>query len=154
MAGRGYGGHIRARGPDTFELRLYIGTVTDAAGKKRKKYHTETFRGSRKDATARMAQIVTDYTKGVLVDPTKMTVAEYFDYWLPHASRNCNWKPNTLRNKKAAITHIKREKGAARLRDIKPLDLQNMYAKIQERIGKAGRDDGSATVRLVHAVCC
>ncbi|MEA4884971.1 MAG: hypothetical protein VB144_15190 [Clostridia bacterium] len=131
MAGRRYGGHVRERGPDTFELRLYIGTFTDANGKKQKKYHTETFRGDRRAATARMAQIVTDYTKGVLVDPTKMTVAEYFDYWLAHAARNKHWKPKTLRNKREAIAYIKREKGVARFRDIKPLDIQNMYGKIK-----------------------
>lgn len=153
MAGRRYGGHVRQRGPDTFELRLYIGTVTDANGKKRKKYHTETFRGDRRAATARMAQIVTDHTKGVLVDPTRMTVAEYFDYWLPHAARNKQWRPKTLRNKREAIAHIKREKGAARLKDVKPLDMQNMYGEIKKRIEKQG-GDGSATVLLVHVVCC
>lgn len=153
MAGRRYGGHVRARGPDTFELRLYIGTVTDANGKKRKKYHTETFHGTNRDAVARMAQLVTDYTKGVLIDPTKMTVGEYFDYWLSHASRNRSWKPNTLRNKRDAIAHIKREKGAARLQDVKPLDIQNMYAKIKERIEEAG-GVGNAALLLVHVVCC
>lgn len=149
MAGRKYGGHVRRMGPTTFELRLYIGTVTLPDGKKKKKYYTETFHGTEREASERMAQIVTDKAKGKLILPDKITVGEYMDYWFGQMCETREWRPNTQRNKKCAIRHIKNELGNARLQKVGPLDIQEMYSRIRTNLQKAGHD-GRATIKLVH----
>ncbi len=52
MAGR-FGGSIRERGPNTYQLRCYLGT--DETGKKQ--YRTETFHGSIREAHRRLDEM-------------------------------------------------------------------------------------------------
>lgn len=53
MAGR-FGGSIRERGLNSYQLRCYLGT--DGVGRRR--YHTETFHGAKRDAHRRLDEIV------------------------------------------------------------------------------------------------
>lgn len=149
MAGRRYGGHIRKMRENVFELRLYIGTAVGANGKRKKKYYTETFHGNMSDATVRMANIITEHSKGVLIDPTNVTLAEYLDEW--YAKREKGWKASTRIHKQRALAHLKKELGSARLCAIQPLDIENAYERIGKRLEKAGHA-GDGTLLLVH-VC-
>lgn len=148
MAGRRYGGHVRFIREDVYELRLYIGTTTDANGKKRKKYYTETFHGVKRDAYKRMADIVTEHTKGRLIDPTNITVGEYLEQW--YAKMENGWKENTRRQKRQMIAHLKSAFGDARLCKIQPLDIEEAYERIRKTLQKAGYT-GDGTLFLVHA---
>ena len=68
-------GGIDERGENSFRLRYYID------GKR----HTETFRGTKKDAQALLAKRRTDVAESKFVEPNKKTVAEFvkarIDQW-------------------------------------------------------------------------
>src|SRR6266404_6369383 len=72
-------GHIRQRSPGSWELRYTLG-VDPATGKR--KAATATVRGSRKDAERELRKRLVAIDKGDRVDPTKMSVGDWFDRWL------------------------------------------------------------------------
>ncbi|HAG07015.1 MAG TPA: site-specific integrase, partial [Peptococcaceae bacterium] len=75
--------HVRRRGPNTYEIRVYLGR--DAGGKK--KYLIETFRGTRGQAQRRAAELEVLHRPRVS-GPLKaaITLGEYLEKrWLPKA---------------------------------------------------------------------
>ena len=68
---------------------------------------------------------------GLTFDPSKMSVAEYFDHWLKlHAD---NLAPKTLASYECEITnHIKPNLGALKLSKLSPMHLQNYYDSLKK----------------------
>jgi integrase len=73
MTKRSYGnGSIDQRGENTFRLRYRIG----------KKRFQETFHGTRKEANARLRELLSSGDDGTHIEPTKMTLRQWADHWL------------------------------------------------------------------------
>jgi hypothetical protein len=70
-------GNITRRGKTSWRLKFDLDAIE---GKRRT--HTVTVRGSRKDAEAELARLLNDAHKGTLVDASKTTVADYLRSWL------------------------------------------------------------------------
>jgi integrase len=66
-------GHIRRRGRESWELKFDAGR--DATGKR--KVHYVAFRGTKREAQARLAELVTAVGKGAYVEPSKATVTDF-----------------------------------------------------------------------------
>jgi integrase len=66
-------GHVRRRGERSFELKFDIGV--DAAGKRQIRYHS--FRGTKREAQIKLAELVVAADKGSYVDSSKVTVAAH-----------------------------------------------------------------------------
>ena len=75
-------GHIRKRGERSWEIKYDLG-VDPHTGKRQTRYVS--FKGSRREAQAKLAELLVAVAKGSHVDPNKVTVAEFvqgrIDQW-------------------------------------------------------------------------
>jgi hypothetical protein len=88
-------GSLRQRGPDSWELRIYLG-VDAATGRER--WATKTVHGSRRHATAQLREFVEEAGYARL---RAGTVADLLDRWLAHASPG--WSTSTLRQNRSVV---------------------------------------------------
>jgi integrase len=72
-------GHIRERSPGSFELRYALGTEP-ATGKRR--IATATLHGTKKEAERELRRLLRTVDTGEHVDPTRITVRQWFGTWL------------------------------------------------------------------------
>jgi integrase len=70
-------GNITRRGKTSWRLKFDLDAID---GKRR--IHTVTVRGTRKDAEAELARLLNDTHRGTFADPSKMTVAAYLQSWI------------------------------------------------------------------------
>ena len=128
-------GYIVQRSKGSFTLKVYIGR-DPATGKKR--YRTETIKGTKREAQRRMAEIIAEVSHGDLTIPSKMTIREYLSEWLEgYAKVNVN--PRTYeRYVGICQQHLIPALGAIPVKDLQPLHIQSYYAKEQSE----GRLDG------------
>jgi len=71
-------GHVRERSPGTWAIVI---DLHDEAGRRRRKWHTFKTTSKRK-AEEECARLITALKQGNYVEPTKQTVAEFFEEWL------------------------------------------------------------------------
>ena len=71
-------GHIQKRGKNSWRLKFDVGAGVDDP--RRIRYFT--FRGTKKEAALKLAQLVTENAKGTYVDTTKLTLGDFIEKWL------------------------------------------------------------------------
>jgi integrase len=74
-------GNITRRGKSSWRIKFDVGA--DATGKRCIRYVT--VKGKRADAEAELARLLNDAHRGTLVDPSKITVADWLRQWLDAA---------------------------------------------------------------------
>jgi hypothetical protein len=139
-------GHVRRRGK---RWSYVIEVGRDERGRRRQKW-TGGFR-TRREAEAGLADALGRLQSGIYVPPTKQTVGEYLREWLRgmrasvRASTWASYRTNIER-------HVVPLIGSVRLRELRAVHLNDMYA----RLLKSGRKDGKGlsprTVRYIHAI--
>ncbi len=134
-------GHIRKRG-STYAVVVYLGMED---GKKR--YRWETSR-TKKEAEARLAEVLRQVQQGLPVEPSALTLGEWLNTWLAEyveaSSRKRQRTKETYRH--IARNHLTPALGRFRLRDLRPGVIQAYYARKREQ----GLSD--ATLSLHHVV--
>jgi hypothetical protein len=68
-------GHIRERSPGHFAI--VIDVRDPATGKRKRRWHS--FKGTRRQAQVRAAELIATAQGGGAVDPQRLTVAEFLD---------------------------------------------------------------------------
>ena len=141
-------GHVRKRGERSWELKFDLGR-NRLTRKRKTAYHS--FRGTKREAQAELARLMTESNSGNRVAPSKQTLSEYLEGWLasiqPSVSpRTHEWHEYLIDN------HIRDRLGGVLLQDLEPLDIQRFVAELLE----SGRRDGKGglsnrTVRHVIA---
>jgi len=87
-------GHIRERKPGIWELAFDIGYDVDLdTGKRRRKQKFVTFHGTKRKAERKLRELLGDVEKGGFVEPSKITVGEWFSTWFK--SHRESLKPRT-----------------------------------------------------------
>src|SRR5262245_38100504 len=67
-----------------------------------------TFHGTRKQAEAKLAELIGEVHRGEFVEPTKVTLGEWLDEWLEKAARPPRRTVNTYRSYSNAVkNHLK-----------------------------------------------
>ncbi len=135
-------GHVRRRGKNSFELKFDAGN-DPITGKRRIRYTS--FKGTKRAAELELARLVSEHDAGNSVDPSKVTVAEFFDRWdRDFASANVSLK--TLeRYRQIARLQIKPHIGNVHIQKLRPVHLADLYAKL-------GRGDGALSARTIGHV--
>lgn len=131
-------GHIRQRGPGTYQLIYYVGR--DANGKD--KYKSETVKGERKDAEDRLLEIEHKLNTGEFVPPGKETVEQFMATWLEEIKPTIRPKTHTW-YKGMVDNHITPAMGKAKLSKITPLQIQAVYRNLLDELSPS-------TVKGVH----
>ncbi len=112
-------GRIRKRGTNRWELTWDIPRGVD--GKRQRRY--ETVRGNKREAQARLTQIMESLRRGQYFEPSMMPLAQYLNQWLEAGARS--WKPKTLAGHSWAVhTHIAPRLGTIPLARLTALDIQ------------------------------
>jgi integrase len=136
-------GHLRERSPGHWAI--VIDVRDSATGKRKRRWHS--FAGSKRQAQIECAQLITKLQSGTQVDPTRITVAEFFERWLDHMRGRCS--PRTHER----YTELCRKNlvpllGGHPLAKLQPATISQAYAKALS----SGRRDGQGGLspRTVH----
>jgi hypothetical protein len=133
-------GSITRRGKTSWRLKFDLDR--DPSGERRIRYVT--VKGLRKDADRELARLLNDASRGVLIDPTRLTIAEHMSSWLA-----CKDNLSPLSRQRYAETisaYINPGLGGVELQKLKPADVQRWL--IEMRQGKRGP---RAPRTIVHA---
>src|SRR5215469_11577168 len=108
-------GHITRRGAHSWRIKFKAGR--NAAGERITRYVT--VRGTKRDAQRELIRLLAEVENGTVVDPSKVTVAEYLREWLDSTS---DLSPKTLEryrelSERQIIPHL----GATPLQKLRPV---------------------------------
>lgn len=118
-------GYLRERSKGRWQLQAYVGK-DPVSGKKR--YVTQTFRGSRSDAKAALRRLVDAAHRAEASDGLTMTVAQFLEKWLEWKSERV--RPTTLRRyKELTRLYAIPVLGGLKLHRVRPLVIEDAYAR-------------------------
>jgi integrase len=130
-------GHLRPRGKRGTSWELKFDAGRDAAGKRKTAY--QSFRGTKREAQAKLAELIAAVKKGEHVARSPKTVAEYVTERIDRWAALRKITPKTAeRYRELAANQITPHIGAIRLQDLKAADIEVWHATLCE----AGRKDG------------
>jgi integrase len=115
-------------------------------GRKRKWHKLPDCKGKR-DAEERCHKIITEMRSGAYVEPSKVTLSQFFERWLRHIKPNVSPRTHE-RYEQIATKNIAPLLGAKLLSKLQPIDISEAYATALE----SGRRDGKGGLspRTVH----
>lgn len=107
---------------------------------------------TRKEAHARLTQVLARLDAGAYVGPTRQTVAEYLQgTWLP--AKRTDLKTGTVAMYEICVdAYLLPRIGSLRLPELSPSHLNALYGELLERGGRTGRGLADKTVRNVHTI--
>jgi hypothetical protein len=73
-------GHIRERSPGYWAIVIEL--RDPETGKRRRKWHS--FHGTKRKAQDKCAQLISELSGGLYIEPDKITVRQFLDRWLEH----------------------------------------------------------------------
>jgi integrase len=131
-------GHIRERSPGRWAIVI---DLRDAIGNRKRKWHS--FKGTKREAQAKCAQLITELTTGSYVEHDKKSLSEFLDKWEADWAAN-NVSPKTAeRYSELLRRHVRPHIGAKRIQTIRPEDLNKLYSDLRQTLAPR-------TVRHVH----
>ena len=134
-------GHIRERSPGHWAIVLdHYDPIT---GQRKRRWYS--FKGTKREAQTRCAQLVAELESGASIDPNKVIVGEFLDQFdrdwvVTHVSAH------SCERYRFALDHVRRHLGDKPLQKVRPADLAAFYATLA-RTGLAPR-----TIKLIHSV--
>lgn len=136
-------GQIVARGENKWLVRVHTGR-NEITGKR--KYFNKTIRGTKKDAQKFLNSKLREIDLGVFIEPATESLDAYLDKWLESAAKP-KLSERSFNDYEALLKRYVRERlGSLRLVNLRPLDIQALYSKMQEQ-GLSAR-----VIRYTHAV--
>jgi integrase len=141
-------GHIRRRGERSWELKFDLG-IDPLTGKRVTKYVS--FKGSRREAQAKLTELLAAVAKGSHVEPTKLTVAEFVrgrvDQWEAAGKISAR---TAARYRELVENQIAPFIGAKVLQKLRRLDIEDWHTALRNR-GRANGKGGIAARTIGHA---
>jgi integrase len=139
-------GHIRQRGRRSWEIKIELDR--DAAGKRRTRYHS--VKGTRKDAQAKLVQLLSEANRGDYIDTNKETLGRFLDHWITDWATG-NVSPKTHERYGQLIAHqVNRHLGGMPIQKVRPVHLTELYGKLLQAGGVDGGPLAARTVGHVH----
>ncbi|MCL4239710.1 MAG: site-specific integrase, partial [Dehalococcoidia bacterium] len=118
-------GSIRRRGANTWELTVDLGR-DPVTGRRQRRF--ESFNGTKKAAQQRLTELLSTRDRGIDIQPTKVTLAEYLARWLTDYAA-VSVAPSTLARYRIAIDkHISAHLGSRLLTELRPMDIQRLHS--------------------------
>jgi len=132
----------RGKGKGPWLVRVFLGRHPIT---KKRQFHNETVHGTKKKAENRAREIEVKRDRGETVASSTTKLTDYLDKWLAHKGQG-SLAPNTLEQyTEISSRYLKPSLGTVRLRDLKPLVIQELYDDLASRIS-------ARTIRYIHAV--
>lgn len=135
-------GSMIKRGDQTYLLRLSLGR-DKVTGKRL--YRTETVHGTKKEAEARLRDLINEYDRGITSSPSKQSLNEFLLHWLE--SKQANIKARTIQDYTGVWKRYLRDGiGRLPLDKLSPSEIQKRYdAMVAQGLSPL-------TVRRLHTV--
>lgn len=122
-------GHIRKRGKRSWEIAFDL--PREADGKRRQVFIT--VHGTKRDAEAKLQEMLTSLHKGEFVKPVQETVGAFLQRWL-ETYASCSTSPRTLRDYKGIVRrYLVPYLGPVPLSRLRPDHVQSLYADMNRR---------------------
>ena len=143
-------GHVRQRSTGTWEVRYTLGTEP-GTGKRRT--ITTTVKGDRKDAEKELRRLLRTRDTGEHVDPTRMTVRQWLEFWLSAVREEVSPKSHE-RYGEIVRNFLVPELGAVAITKLAPMHIQVAYSKWAVGGRRDGKSGGLAprTRRHIHRI--
>lgn len=140
-------GNITRRGKSSWRLRFDVGTHPNG----HRKVQSVTVRGTKREADAKLAELLAAVDKGTHIEPSKMTVGELVRSRLAQWKANGDITDNTHERYGELIEHqIVPHIGGKLVQKLKPLDVEQWHAVLRESGNK--RTGGGISARTIgHA---
>lgn len=123
-------GHISKRG-SRYSFVIDIGR--DPITKKRKQKRVSGFR-TKKEAIQAMNKMINELQNGTYVEPSNETLAEFIESWLEHKKTTVSDSTYDF-YESYTNNHIVPALGNVKLKDIKPITIQNFYNSLVKNSG-------------------
>jgi integrase len=141
-------GHLRERSPGHWAIVIDVPDFV--TGKRRQRWHS--FKGSKRQAQVECARLISDLDKGTHVEPSRMTLAAFFERWLEHMQGQVSPRSHE-RYAELARKNLVPLLGGLALTKLRPEPISQAYATALT----SGRRDGSGglsarTVTHMHRV--
>lgn len=138
-------GSLRQRGPNTWQLRVYLGTDADTG---RERWATTTVHGSRRYARAQLAEFAVQAGHARL---RAGSVSDLLDRWFRAASPG--WAASTVRETRSIIDcHLRPSIGHLPVAKLTTVDIDDLYGHLLRSGGRNGQPLAPGTVHRVHVV--
>lgn len=138
-------GSLRQRGPDSWELRVYVGIDPET---RQRRYVTRTVRGTRRAASRALAELGEEAGYARL---RAGTVADLLEQWFAAASPS--WSASTVRETRSLLRcHLIPHLGHYSVTKLGTQDIDDLYAHLLRAGGREGAPLASGTVHRVHVV--
>lgn len=133
-------GHIRERSPGHWAIIL---DLRDAKGTRRRKWHS--FRGTKREAQAECARLITEMKSGAYVEHHKQTLSDVLDRWERDWAAN-NLAPKTVERYWQLLTkHVRPRLGTRPIQSIRAEDLNRLYSDLHQKLAPR-------TVKHIHRI--
>jgi integrase len=136
-------GSIRERSPGHWAIIL--DQYDPATGKRRRKWHS--FRGTKRGAQTECARLITEQKDGSYVEPSRLTLAQFFDRWLAHIKPNVSPRTHE-RYGQIARKNLAPLLGAKLVSKLQPIEISEAYRQALQSGRRDGR--GGLSPRTVH----
>jgi len=141
-------GHIRERSPGCWAIVLDV--RDPETGKRKRRWHS--FRGTKRAAQIECARLISELQGGTYLEPSKTTVAQFFERWLDHVRSQISPKSHA-RYSELARKNLVPLIGSISLTKLRPAAISSAYSKALTE----GRRNGSGglssqTVTHMHRV--
>lgn len=131
---------IEKKRDEKYLVRVFTGRTAEG----KRTFYSKVFSGTKKEAKKFAQAKETARDKGLPLEPLTLTLDEFLDRWLKHCQKHV--RPNTaIYYSEMLKRYVRPHLGKCRLAEIKPLDIEDLYAKMLDQ-GLSGR-----TARHVHA---
>jgi hypothetical protein len=141
-------GHITQRGKHSWRLKFDAGR-DPVTGERKTQYHT--FRGTKREAQVKLAELITSAAKGEYVEPAKTTVAEFLrarvDQW--EAAGDISAR-TAERYRQLVENQIVPHLGEKPLQKLRPLDIEAWHTTLRNS-GRVRGTGGVAARTIGHA---
>ena len=146
-------GHIRRRGKASWELKYEL-PADPVTGKRRSKY--ESFKGTKKEASKRLNQLLYERDNGTYIEPNKVTVGEFLNQYLLDHAQNTVGAKTFERYSEIVEKHLSPALGTLKLKQLSPLHIQNYMSEAMKSGRRNGKGGLSAQTvkhhyRVLHA---
>lgn len=140
-------GHIRERSPGHWAIVLDIGARDPRTGKKKRKWHS--FKGTKREAQKECARRIAEIDAGRYIEPSKMTVAEFFTKWLKHVQPHVTPKTHE-RYSELLRKNLEPHIGSLTLAKLRTANMDEAFSTALA----SGRRDGTGGLspRTVHHI--
>src|SRR5258708_17804308 len=116
-------GSIRERSPGRFAIIIDI--PDPLTGKRRRKWHS--FKGTKREARIECARLISAVQGGTYLEPSKTTLAQFFERWLDHMKSQISPKSHA-RYSELARKNIAPLLGSVVLSELRPAAISSAYS--------------------------